>query len=213
MIFIIKGFQTIVFIFIVISSTFRPICPPAFFRCLSNSVSFTELRTTSFIESTGVACSDSVSHNRVHVLSIPVLLVTCSEDWSSVKVPEFDKHLKKARGHISRNVVEIIIIIIKMKTLNDKNQSFFVHSHVITSIIHHHVVTLAQISLTLSRHFPLSFIASGRSSGLHPVSSHSCCMSGLVIPLLLGHMWGSIGVHYLWARPCFSSCVLHVWFV
>ena len=34
----------------------------------------------------------------------------------------------------------------------------------------------AQISLTLSRHFSLSFIASGRSSGLHPVSSHSCCM-------------------------------------
>ena len=32
------------------------------------------------------------------------------------------------------------------------------------------------ISLTLSRHFSLSFIASGRSSGLHPVSSHSCCM-------------------------------------
>ena len=41
---------------------------------------------------------------------------------------------------------------------------------------HHHVVTLARISLTLSRHFSQSFIASGRSSGLHPVSSHSCCM-------------------------------------
>ena len=38
----------------------------------------------------------------------------------------------------------------------------------------HHVVPLARISLTLSRHFSLSFIASGRSSGLHPVSSHSC---------------------------------------
>ena len=35
---------------------------------------------------------------------------------------------------------------------------------------------LAWISLTLSRHFSLSFIASGKSSGLHPVSSHSCCM-------------------------------------
>ena len=35
---------------------------------------------------------------------------------------------------------------------------------------------LARISLTLSRHFSLSFIASGRSSGLHSVSSHSCCM-------------------------------------
>ena len=37
--------------------------------------------TTSFIESTGVTCSDSVSHNRVKVLSIPVLLLACSEDW------------------------------------------------------------------------------------------------------------------------------------
>ena len=41
---------------------------------------------------------------------------------------------------------------------------------------HHHVVPPEQISLTLSRYFSLSFIASGRSSGLHPVSSHSCSM-------------------------------------
>ena len=61
LIFIIKVFRTIVFIFIVISTMFRPICPPAFFR------------------------------------------------W-----PEFDKHLKKAGGHIGRNVVEITI---KMKTI------------------------------------------------------------------------------------------------
>ena len=39
------------------------------------------------------------------------------------------------------------------------------------------------------------------------------CMFELVVLLLPGHMWGSIGVHHLWARPCFSSSVLHVWFV
>ncbi len=33
---------------------------------------------------------------------------------SSVKVPEFDKHLKKAGGHIGQNIVEITI---KMKTI------------------------------------------------------------------------------------------------
>ena len=60
-------------------------------------------------------------------------------------------------------------------------------------IYHHHVVPPAQISLTLSLLFYLSFIASGRSSGLY--------------------IWGSIGVHNLWARPWFSSSVLHVWFV
>ena len=41
---------------------------------------------------------------------------------------------------------------------------------------HHHVVPLARISMTLSRHFSLSFIASGRFSGLHSVSLQSCCM-------------------------------------
>ena len=41
---------------------------------------------------------------------------------------------------------------------------------------HHHVEPPARISITLSRHFSQSFIASGRSSGLHPVSSQSCCM-------------------------------------
>ena len=35
---------------------------------------------------------------------------------------------------------------------------------------------LVRISLPLSHNFSLSFIASGRSSGLHTVSSHSCCM-------------------------------------
>ena len=80
-ILIIKGFQTIVFI--LISTTFRPICPPAFFRCLLNSGTYTELRTSSFIESTEVACYDSVSHNRVQVLSIPVLVLACSQGESA----------------------------------------------------------------------------------------------------------------------------------
>ena len=36
---------------------------------------------------------------------------------------------------------------------------------------------------------------------------------GLVVLLLLGHMWGSIGVHHLRAHPCFSSSVLRVLFI
>ena len=43
-------------------------------------------------------------------------------------------------------------------------------------IRNHHVMLVARISLTLSRHSSLSFIALGRSSGQHPVSSHSCWM-------------------------------------
>ena len=51
----------------------------------------------------------------------------------------------------------------------------------------------AWISLTLSCHFFLSFIASGWSSGLHPISSQSCCMY-----VRAGHpafAWPCVGVH------------------
>ena len=39
------------------------------------------------------------------------------------------------------------------------------------------------------------------------------CKFVLVVLLLHIHMWGSIGVHRLWARPCFFSSVPRVWFV
>ena len=39
------------------------------------------------------------------------------------------------------------------------------------------------------------------------------CMFELVVLLLLGHKWGSIGVHHLWARLYSSSSVLCAWFV
>ena len=55
--------------------------------------------------------------------------------------------------------------------INKKKKLFNISCH-----HHRHFVPLARISLTLSYHFFLSFIAFGRSSGLHPVSSHSCCM-------------------------------------
>ena len=51
---------------------------------------------------------------------------------------------------------------------------------------HHHVLPLARISLTLSRQgcIPYPHIA-------------AVYMFELVVLLLLGHMWGSIGVHHL----------------
>ena len=61
--------------------------------------------------------------------------------------------------------------------------------------LHHHlhVVPPARISLTISCHFFLSFIASGRSSTLHPVSSHSCCM--YVRAGRPAFAWPYVGVH------------------
>ena len=58
---------------------------------------------------------------------------------------------------------------------------------------HHHVMPLVRISLNLSRHFSQSFIASDRSSGLHPVSSHSCCMYVLAGRPAFARLY--VGVH------------------
>ena len=127
-IFIIKVFRTIVFIFIVISTTFRPICPPAFFRCLSNSGTFTELRTTSFIETTGVTSSDSVCHDRVQVLSIPVYYspvvkiepATFEVPWRSRvrQTPEEGRRTYRPKRCGNNNKDENN----SPKNLNDKNQ-------------------------------------------------------------------------------------------
>ena len=79
------------------------------------------------------------------------------------------------------------------------NFSFLVYNH-----HHHHVVPLARISLTLYRHFSLSFIASGRSLGLHPVSSHSCCM--YVRAGRPAFVRPCVGVH--WSTSLMSSSLL-----
>ena len=39
------------------------------------------------------------------------------------------------------------------------------------------------------------------------------CKFVLVVLLLHIHMWGSTGVHHLWACPCFSSSVPRVWYI
>ena len=72
--------------------------------------------------------------------------------------------------------------VIKVKTIFEEQRILLnpylgdKRAHTFPKYHHHHVVLVARISLALSRHFSLSFIASGRSSGQHPVSSHSCWM-------------------------------------
>ena len=85
--------------------------------------------------------------------------------------------------------------------------------------IYHHVVLVAWISLTLSCHFSLSFIASGRSSGLHPVSSHSCWM--YVRAGCPAFAWPYVGVHQstslmsssLFLQQCPACLVCLTWIV
>ena len=84
---------------------------------------------------------------------------------------------------------------------------------------YHHVVRLARISLTLSLHVSLSFIASGRSPGLHPASSHSCCMyvragrPAFDWPYAGVHKSTSLTIASLLLQQC-SACLVHLaWIV
>ena len=84
---------------------------------------------------------------------------------------------------------------------------------------HHHVVPLARISLTRYGHFSLSFIPSGRSSGLHPISSHSCCMYVRDGPPAFARPY--VRVHWITSRmssslllqQCLASLVYLTWIV
>ena len=100
------------------------------------------------------------------------------EEGRSVQRPKrWDKHGDKDEDNSPKNVNNVLINsfaehffrnFFTKFVLNRLNDNHLYH--------HHHVVPLARISLTLARHFSLSFIDSGRSSGLHPVSSQSCFM-------------------------------------
>ena len=84
---------------------------------------------------------------------------------------------------------------------------------------HHHVTPQARISLTLSRHFSLPFIASGRSSGHHPVSSHSSCIyvragrPAFARPFVGVHRSTSLTSSYLLLQQCPAYLVHLTWIV
>ena len=85
-------------------------------------------------------------------------------------------------------LISIIIIITIM--------SYHKHGHLWPSLVSSHYRSSPLESL--QGYIPYPHIA-------------AVCMFELVVLLLPGHMWGSMGVHHLWARPCFSSSVLCVW--
>ena len=74
---------------------------------------------------------------------------------------------------------------------------------------------LARISLTLSLLVSLSFIASGRSSRLHPISSHSCCMyvragrPAFAWPYVGVHRSTSLTISSLLLQQC-PACLVHL---
>ena len=84
---------------------------------------------------------------------------------------------------------------------------------------HHHIALVERISLTLCRHCSLSFIALGRSSGQHPVSSHSCWMyvragrPAFARPCVGIHKSTSLMGSSLLLQQCPACLVLLTWVV
>ena len=88
---------------------------------------------------------------------------------------------------------KIILILLNCRCyVNLFKVNLYIYIYIYIYIYHHHhVVLLAWISLTLFHRCSLSFNASVRSSGLHPVSSHSClnvcsCSSCSFCPAICG---------------------------
>ena len=88
-----------------------------------------------------------------------------SGDHTKYSIIKIDQNTEESPGNLRG------LVVIAKKNFNNLQTFLALNYH-----HHHHVVPLARISLTLSRHFYQSFIASGRFSGLHSVSSQSCCM-------------------------------------
>ena len=92
------------------------------------------------------------------------IYIYIAREGESVREREKKRERKNGNQDILNNLLAYSSIVYQLNCI------FVYHHH------HHHVLLVARISLTLSRHFSLSFIAPGRSSGQHPVSSHSCWM-------------------------------------
>ena len=105
------------------------------------------------------------------------------------------------------SVKHFFIAFILWSNLTWNGSSFYCRIFVLTHH-HYHVVPLARIFLTLSRRFSQSFIASGKSSGLHPIPSHSCYMYARAVRPAFARPY--VGVHRI---TSLMSSSLHVWFV
>ena len=103
-------------------------------------------------------------------------------DYNSGDRHKKKKKKKKKKLFYTDKIKFFLSWIYNLNIFFPLNQFYFFFGGGIKTLIflyiyhHHHIALVARISLTLSRHSSLSFIALGRSSGQHPVSSHSCWM-------------------------------------
>ena len=108
----------------------------------------------------------------LQTLQIAIRLRTCRASFQGAC--EQEKQFQKRNSLIS--CIKYLLFSSRHANSIYSLDSFSQAIHISHCHHHHHVAPSARISLTVSRHFSLSLIASGRSSGLQPVSSHSCCM-------------------------------------
>ena len=149
---------------------------------------------------------------------------------TKVKEPSLPYYLRIAGGRIIGFIpFPKVLALCEMQTVSSRIWTQVAVSisndgiHYTTNAFHTHTYTHIIIIISCRSHgYPWpSFITSpNRSTPRAGLQGHipyphiaAGCMFGMIVLLLLGHMWGSIGVHHLWARPCFSNSDLHVWFV
>ena len=101
---------------------------------------------------------------------------------SSVKVSEFDKHLKKAGGHIDRNVVEVTI---KMKTIVRKTLMIKITSSCYDSV--KNSILFGHVSAGDSVGQPLfcKFLHSFRSTNCHILEIYKALFSQVQRPRIV----------------------------
>ena len=98
-----------------------------------------------------------------------------------------------------------------LKKILPPNNSFANHLYL---IYHHHLVMpIARISLILSCHFSLSLPLAGLQGYIPYPHIATECIFVLVILLLPGHMWGSIGVYSskkVMMFRCLDNCLVFI---
>ena len=138
------------------------------------------------------------------------------------KPPFFDAHLSEQKAwnqdllryfwcffHVQTWIAQMKLFPSKPASTEDSYDLQTFRFIIIIIMCRQHEYSLPSLAISPYRSSPLADL-----QGYIPYPHRAAvCMFELVILLLLGHMWGSIGVYYLWAHPCFSSSVLHVWFV
>ena len=141
---------------------------------------------------------------------------SCCNCWFEPEI----KKIGQSSHKIFSNNIELSRVYYNSKCLYKKSLETYWRSHV--ALLKLLVIIIIIVMLCRQHGYPWPSLAtfpyrSSPPAGLlgYILCPHiaAVCKFGLVVLLLLGHMWGSVVVHHLRARLCFSSSVRRVWLV